>query len=250
MKRIFVLFLAFTFWAVLSNPCLGVDNETLPRLINVSGEAEVKVVPDEVILTLGVETWNKDLNLAKELNDERVQKILALANLFKIDSKDVQTGYIAIEPRYDEEYNKKNFIGFFVRKDIVITLKDISKFEDLLSGSLNAGAYYVRGIQFRATELRKYRDQARKLAIKAAREKATMLAEELGERVGAPYSITEQPDHWYSGYDGWRNSRSGLLTQNVIQNAGDPANASLDALAPGQISIRAAVSVSFQLVRE
>jgi len=37
-----------------------------PRRVSVTGEAEVRVVPDEVILTLGVETWDKNLNLAKE----------------------------------------------------------------------------------------------------------------------------------------------------------------------------------------
>ena len=36
-----------------------------PRLITVSGNAEVRVVPDEVILTLGVETWDRDLEAAK-----------------------------------------------------------------------------------------------------------------------------------------------------------------------------------------
>ena len=30
-----------------------------PGVITVTGEAEIRVVPDEVILTLGVETWDK-----------------------------------------------------------------------------------------------------------------------------------------------------------------------------------------------
>ena len=47
-----------------------------PRLITVTGDAEVRVVPDEVILTLGVETWNKELNIAKQENDQRTQKII------------------------------------------------------------------------------------------------------------------------------------------------------------------------------
>src|SRR5262245_32977077 len=38
--------------------------------ISVNGEAEIRVVPDEVILTLGVETFNKILKAAKNLNDE------------------------------------------------------------------------------------------------------------------------------------------------------------------------------------
>ena len=47
-----------------------VENQTEARTITVSGDAEVRVVPDEVILTLGVETWDKDLDAAKEENDD------------------------------------------------------------------------------------------------------------------------------------------------------------------------------------
>ena len=36
-----------------------------PGLITVTGDADVRVAPDEVILTLGVETWDKNLSAAK-----------------------------------------------------------------------------------------------------------------------------------------------------------------------------------------
>ncbi|MGD9365498.1 MAG: SIMPL domain-containing protein [Desulfobacteraceae bacterium] len=42
------------------------EEQSEPRLITVTGDAEVRVVPDEVLLTLGVETWDKDLNIAKQ----------------------------------------------------------------------------------------------------------------------------------------------------------------------------------------
>ena len=57
------------------------------RGITVSGDAEVKVVPDQVILTLAVETLDKDLLLAKKQNDDRVKKVLAVATQFKIEPK-------------------------------------------------------------------------------------------------------------------------------------------------------------------
>lgn len=245
LKKSSVLIIIFLCLLTLFTPCLAEGQEKQLRLINVSGEAEVQVVPDEVILTLGIETQHQDLETAKQLNDERIQKILAVTNKLKIEPKHTQTDYISIEPRYVDNYDKKSFIGFFVRKSLVITLKDISIFEKVLSGSLNAGANYVMGVQFRTTELRKYRDQARQLAIKAAEEKAVMLARELGEKVSRVYSITEQSNHWNS-YNGWWGFRNGL-TQNVIQNAGGTSGNDSDTIAPGQISIRATVLVSFEL---
>lgn len=223
-------------------------DRTDARLITVTGEAEVNVVPDQVILTLGVETSNRQLRLAKSANDEIVKKVFAAAQGRGVAVKDIQTDYINIEPRYRDSYEQRDFVGFFVRKTVVITLRDVMQFEDLLSDVLDAGANYVQGIQFRSTELRKYRDQARSLAIQAAREKAVALAKELGQQVGQPARITEEQNNWWSGYGAWwGSSYASSMTQNVIQNAGNAPVLTEGALAPGQISVTARVTVSFEL---
>jgi uncharacterized protein len=223
------------------------DLPASPRLITVTGEAEVKVPPDEVILTLGVESSNQQLRLAKAGNDERVKQVIAAATALGVPAKDIQTEHISIEPRYRDSYEQRDFVGYFVRRTIVITLKDVAQFEDLLSNTLEAGANYAHGIEFRTTELRKYRDQARSLAIRAAREKGVALAEELDQRIGKPYSIREDQSGWWSPYNSWWGGRGTSMTQNVIQDMGN-APAQIDgSLAPGQISVIARVTVSFEL---
>jgi uncharacterized protein YggE len=248
MKKVVWMSLIITVVVLISSlPGLALE-DTVFHTITVTGEAEVNVIPDEVILSLGVETSDKDLNTAKKFNDERIKKILAQAKTFAIDSKYVQTDYLDIEPRYDSNYQKQTFLGYYIRKNIVITLKDISKFDDLLSGVLTAGANYVHGIQFKTTELRKYKDQARKLAIKAAQEKAIALSGELGQKIGKPVSISEDYADWFSSYRGWWGSAGGgVMTQNVIQNAAGESMSVEDTVAPGQIGIKARVTVSFEL---
>ncbi len=218
-----------------------------PRLITVSGEAQVNVVPDEVTLTLGVETSDKQLRTAKSLNDERVKRVIAAAEKLGVATKDIKTDHIGIEPRYRDSYEQRDFVGYFVRQTIVITLSDISLFEDLLTDVLDAGANYVHGIQFRTTELRQHKDEARSLAIKAAQEKAAALAGELDQAIGQPYEIREEQSGWWSGYSAWWGSSLSSMTQNVVQNAGDVPADIEGALAPGQISVTAKVTVSFEL---
>lgn len=233
---------------VLLTPCFVFAAEQPEmRLITVTGDAEIRVVPDEVILTLGVETWNKNLNLAKSQNDKRTQKIIDMAKNLKVEGKYIQTDYISIDPRYENGYERQNFIGYFVRKSIVITLKDTNKFENILSSALDAGANYVQGVQFRTTELRKHRDMARSLAIKAALEKANDLAKELDQKVGKPYRIQENQSGWWSPYNSWWRSRGrGGMSQNVIQNTAGSSN-SESGIALGQIKVNASVTVSFEL---
>lgn len=217
------------------------------RTISVSGNAEVLVIPDEVILTLGVETWDKNLESAKAANDQIVKKVLKIATEAGVDPKYVQTDYINIEPRYDD-YAQRQFLGYFVRKTVAIRLKDVSKFETLLSQLLEAGVNYVHGVEFRTSELRKHRDQARSLALKAAQEKAAAMAQDMGQQIGQPLSIREDWNQWWYPYNSWWGYGSpGGMSQNVIQNAGGTLPSSEGGLALGQISVSASVSVEFEL---
>lgn len=221
------------------------------RRVTVTGEAEVRVVPDEVILSLGVETWDKNLNVAKSRNDEIVKRVVALAGRYGVKPEHVQSDYLGIEPRYrDGYYEERDFVGYFVHKTIVITLRDLSRFEELLSASLEAGVNYVHGIDFRTTELRQHRDQARALAIKAAKEKAVALAGELGQQVGDPLTIQEEQGGWWSSYGAWWGSRwGGAMTQNVIQEVGGASALADSSVAPGQIEVTARVTVSFEITK-
>jgi uncharacterized protein YggE len=222
-----MLMMLFSFAA-----CTGDKSEL--RLITVTGEAEVRVPPDEAILTVSVETFDKDLGIATKQNDERMKKVLALAKKYKIDPKYIQTGRISIEPRYKDGYTREDFIGFFVRKTIVFTVKDISRLKDLLSGALAIGANYVHEVQLQTTKLREYREQARVLALKDAKEKAKNMARELGQRVGKPYSIVEEQGE-------------GGMAANVIKETGGSPREIDASIALGLISVKARVRVSFEL---
>ncbi len=49
-----------------------------PPLITVTGQAEVRVPPDEVVFTLGVESIDKDILAARTRTDDRVKEVLAI----------------------------------------------------------------------------------------------------------------------------------------------------------------------------
>lgn len=160
------------------------------RTIKVSGNAQVMVVPDEVILTLGVESWAVKLVKAKADNDLIVQNVIGVTKEFNIPAKYVQTDYLNVQPSF-ENYEHHVITGYYVRRNVVITLKDLTQFEDLLSAVLESGVNYVHGIDFRTTELRKHRDQARDLALQAASEKAQAMATKLDQTIGEPLAVVE-----------------------------------------------------------
>ena len=227
----------------------GAPSAAAARVVTVTGDAEVRVVPDEVVVTLGVGTKDVALDVAKSENDAIVQRVLKLAQDYAIDDDHIQTDYIGINPTYDYSgYGPERLTGYSVDKNIVVTLGDLSKFEDLLSGALEAGANYVHDVQFQTTELRKYRDQARALAIQAAREKAEALAGELDQGLGEPTNIVEEENAWLSWYGyGWGSRYYGGMSQNVMVEEGSGYLAEGATVAPGQITVKARVTVTFAL---
>jgi hypothetical protein len=214
----------------------------------VTGEAEVRVIPDEAILTLGVETWHNDLSTAKRRNDQRTSQIIDVARAYGLSEKHVQTDHISVEPRYRDSYYREDLEGYLVRKSIILTVRDLETFDDLLTDAIDAGANVVLGIQFRTTELRKHRDRARELAIKAAREKAQDLAGALDQALGDPTNIHEEHVGWWSWYGaGWWGSHWNSASQNVVQNLSGESPPTDGSIAPGQITVSARVRVTFQL---
>jgi uncharacterized protein YggE len=232
-------------------PKVQADTTTpIRRTINVTGEAQVNVPHDEVIMTLGLETQDKNFENAKHQNDEQLTQFLALVKAYNIPADQVRADFIGINPYYPYQQNNT----FVVRKTVVVTLKDISKFEDFLTIAVNSGVSSVQSIRFETTELRKYKDQARAMAMQAAKEKADAMAGQLGEKVGRPASINEDQVGWYSYYDNYNwwgqqyGNQQANAVQNVAQAQGNGSSNSNDGTAgPGDISVTAHVSVVFDL---
>jgi uncharacterized protein len=244
-----VILLAVAIVALSSFPRAQVGAAAIgANVITVAGEAEIRVVPDEVVLSLGVETFDKVLKSAKDLNDERIRKAIAAARSHGVSAEHIQTDYIGIEPRYPDGDVTRQLLGYVVRKSVVIRLKNIARFEELLTSTLEAGVTHVHGIEFRTSELRKHRDQARVLALKAAQEKAELLSREAGRRIGKALTIGEA-SYWYlSSYgSGWGSRYGSQMTQNAVQNMGGSSVVGDSTLAPGQIAIRVNVNASYEL---
>jgi len=217
-----------------------------PRTIFVTGNAEIRVAPDEVQLTVGVETNAMAVDAARSTSETRVKAIVQAARDQGVPADHVRSEFLNIEPRYDG----RQFLGFNARRSLTITLRDIARFEPLLSGVLAAGATHIHGVDFRTTRLREHRDEARRLALVAARDKAAAMAAAFNTTLGDPVSIQEGSSGWWSPYSTWWGSRGGMMVQNVMQSAGGGSGAPPDdALVPGQIAVSASVNVTFELGR-
>ena len=228
---------AFAFCMSLVPRLFGQDTWSHPRIISVTGTAEIKVAPDEVSLTLGVDSHDKDLTIAKADNDRRIKKLLNLAHAAGVAPKNIQTSALTIGPEYSDEKIPK-LLGYQASQTVTVTLTDLSKYEDLMTNSLRAGVNRVDGINFFVAEPKKFREEARLQAVRAAHEKAKAIATELGQTIGKPWEVTEEPDI---------DAQAMTFNANSYIRYKMPMPQEQSTVAGGEVTIRSLVRVSFQL---
>lgn len=218
--------------------------------ITVTGEALVYAKPDKVIVNFGIETRDTQLLVAKQKNADIWKKAAAALKENGVPDKDVQTDYLSIEPRYKDYNQMDGPTGYATRNMFVVTLADPAKVETLISQMLDVGVNHVNGVEFQTTQFKQHRESARELALTAAKEKAEKMAAVLGCTVGKPVAVNEtySGGSWYfSSWSGWGYGRSSGMSQNVIQDTRGSGGAEPQSMALGKISIRAGVSVTFEL---
>ncbi len=249
MKRSTIL-LVILLCSAFSSSAQEIDK--LP-VITVTGTAEVQIAPDEAVFSIDVAKTDKDLAVAKRLNDESVGKILELTRHFSISPQNVQTAQIAVDMKYEsirdgktrvlnddgDEIGKRVFRGYEVSKSVTVRLTDLSRFEEFFAGVLQTGVSAVNSVKFETSKLRENKDKAREMAMKAAKEKATAMAAAVNQSIGRAIKITE-------GNVGGQTFANYSSNSNATGTAGVFAE-SLVTFAPGAIKIEAQVTVSFLL---
>ncbi len=259
MKKFFLTILLA---AAISMPALAdapVAANAVNRTISVNGEAQVRVVPDEVQISMTAENRSRDLMEAKAKNDQIVKALVDYATKdLGIEARQVQTDFVSVEPQYRSCNNDEEWAGkcspldvtyYTVRKGIQVCLKDLGKYEGLVTKALSLGVTRIDNVQFITTDLRKHRDAAREMAAKAALAKAQALATTLGMKVGKPMTISAEnysSYYWHDSYS--QRGYNNYMAQNTMQQATAPQQeGDTGDLAIGQINVSATVSVTYEL---
>ena len=210
---------------------------TNPKIVRTTGTAELKVTPDQAVIQLGVEHQSATAKNAKAIVTGTSRKILAALKGLGIDDKDIQTDYLSLQPMID--YRKGlRITNFTAEQSLSVKVRDLAQLDDVMDAVISAGANNIGGIEYQSSELRKYKDQARDEAAKAAREKADALAKALGNQIGKTFSIEEvQQIEGYYGYAGFAAN-----TSMEVDKSRAPSTA------PGELTVKASVTVAFDLL--
>ncbi|MDR6967460.1 uncharacterized protein YggE [Flavobacterium arsenatis] len=203
-------------------------------LISVSGEGKVKVAPDQVSISISVETRGNNSAEVKKQNDEKIDAVIKYIKKANIAKEDYQTQRVSLNPQYDYEKKKTSF---YATQTIQILLKDLSKYDELMEGLVSSGVNSIGNIEFKSSKMEQHKSEARKLAMKDAKAKADDFVAVTGQKTGMAYNITDNSQPFYPQ----------RMYATMEMKSFDSAGGARETLAIGEIEIIANVTVSYIL---
>ena len=237
MKQITGCLIWMVWTVIMAHNAFASENQ----IFSVSADAIVRVVPDKVILQIGAETRGDKLTAVRQNNFDIIKNTIEILKNNGIEEKYIGTDRVDIGTYYED--NRYQNLRFIVRQSLTITVTNISEYDKILAEVVDAGINRVYGIQFQTDDLKKYRYEARSLAIAAAKERAEFLAREAGFKLGRVVNLRETTNDFY-----WRPDASdrGGMSQSMVQVQTDNENMGESAtLAPGMISIRSNITLYY-----
>jgi len=184
--------------------------DILPPLLSVQGKGEVRKEPDKASISIGVLLRNFTLESTREGADKKSADIIAYLQDQGINSTDIKTSYVTLQPYYD--YSQVNDGDaspdyYIASKSLTFILRNLTKFDDIMEGLYANGVNSFNGIEFQIDDEEEQMILAKRRAIRNAKEIANVFAEELDIEVGRVYSVSDQstergsPVPYYSNSD-------------------------------------------------
>lgn len=162
------------------------DISDIQKII-VYGGGKISVTPDVAYVMVGVESLNSELQTAVKENDEIVSSLINYLKEQGINEKDIKTKYYSIYQKHDYTASQR-FLGYQVSSTLEFKCKDIDNLESYISELTNLGANKLEGITFNCENISQYYQEALKLAIEDAKNKAECLT----DKTLSIYKVTEE----------------------------------------------------------
>ncbi|MGC4034643.1 MAG: SIMPL domain-containing protein [Chitinophagaceae bacterium] len=231
--------------------CIKANAQTVvnqyPKTINVSGSAEMEIVPDEIYVQVDLKEYKKK---GEKVELEKIKSDF-LASCKTVGIADSVISIASYEgAKLNSWYwrKAKKDPDLYASISYQIKFQDSKKMDQLVDVLDEEGTSNFTIVKVSHSRIIEFRKQLKIQAIKAAKEKGIYLAESINEKVGEAVTITEPQeeasDMQSNGY--YRNQLSNLgFSNNVSQKA------VVFDMAPGvnfkKIKLRYEVNVVFAL---
>jgi len=230
---------------IKSSSYVGRGNQPA-NVISVSGEGEVLAVSDIASLYVNLSKEGTTAKEAQDLLNESITKTLSYLKDQNIADKDIKSEYGGLSPKYSYAQpacytypcptKDPKIIGYTATQSITIKIREVDNANEIRTGLAEIGITDISGPNFSIDEEEQFKDEARSLAIKEAREKAEILAKELGVKIGKVVSFSEDNGRYYPMYEA-----KSMMADSVSSTESAPE------LPKGENKITSSVTITYEI---
>jgi len=219
-----------------------------PATVSFSGHGEVFAVPDIANISL---TLRKESKTAKEAQAAVAVKEKSVLDFLKsknVDEKDIKTENASVYPKYDYvrtlcpesvSYDcggKQVLTGYEASESITIKVRNVDDAGAIMQGLGDIGVSELNGPNYAIDKEDALKAEARKKAIDEAKEKAKVLAKDLGIKLGKIKNFNESGNYYPVMYG------KGAMMDSAVSSAPAPAQ-----LPKGENIISSDVTITYEI---
>jgi len=158
--------------------------------ITVTGTGNVSGVPNQLVLSMGVQTSGSSVAGALRQANEAVRAITRVLSHSGVSAPSIQTSGLSIQPSYS---NSGAPSGYGVSEQLSVTLNNLSTAGTQISQAARAGgnATVIDGVSLNLSDTGTLLASARAKAVADAKAKASAYARALGRPLGPVVSMSE-----------------------------------------------------------
>ncbi|MEM3702673.1 MAG: SIMPL domain-containing protein [Candidatus Micrarchaeia archaeon] len=207
------------------------------KTVSVTGNAQMKVLPDRVVVYAQILTKSKDsAEEAKNLNAQISDAVLTSLIKAGVNRSDIETSGFSVYPEYDWIQDQGQVLkGYAASNSMKITIADFENAGKIVDAVVNNGGLisYIN-YELSAEKMNEYKAQALSEASKDAKTKAESIASGLGKILGDVVSVSAS-DYNYYPYPIYR-AESGADLKEISTN-----------LPSAKLDVTATVSVTYKI---
>ena len=207
--------------------------------VSVVGVGKVEVAPDLADLNLGFTVEGMDSSKAMDEVNRRLNSLLSQLRKHGINDTNVVAGSLRINPRYNYQNRRPQFIGYIVERSLTVTVKVLDELPAILETAVASKLSNINGVNYRSSKHQSLIKQAREAAIANSKLKANVLATGYNAELGPIYRVD---------YRGGETTTQPHLQLEAGMTSRAMADRPRGRYLPDQITISDRVEVIFELL--
>lgn len=235
------------------SPALASDvqagsTQAVQRTIQVSASDSVKVLPDMAELSLTICPQGATAQEAQAQAASELDALKSALAALGIDEKNIVASQVNIYARYDWSDYVEKIVGYQASIDITLKEFTIDQANSAIPAIAGIEDTTLDGTRFYVSTYDERYQEALVSALQVAQAKAQVLAQAAGAQLGAVANVCENYDsqeYRYSSVQAKSEAATMAVTEDAAADAG--AGNSNDMLNPGEIEIKASISVTYEL---